>query len=49
MYELFYDTFKCCFNGKVKVKFKVKYEILVQKRPIALLSLVVLPKFAKMG
>ena len=26
MFELFRDTFKCGFNGKVKVKFKVKYE-----------------------
>ena len=26
MFELFQDTFKCGFNGKVKVKFKVKYE-----------------------
>ena len=26
MFELFKDTFKCGFNGKVKVKFNVKYE-----------------------
>ena len=26
MFELFPDTFKCGFIGKVKVKFKVKYE-----------------------
>ena len=26
MFELFQYTFKCGFNGKVKVKFKVKYE-----------------------
>ena len=26
MFELFKDTFKCGFNGKVKVKFKVIHE-----------------------
>ena len=49
MFELFQDTFKCGFNGKVKVKFKVKYEKIVQKRQIALLSFVILPKFTEMG
>ena len=38
MSEHFYDTFKCGLNGKVKVKFNVKYEKIVQKRLIALLS-----------
>ena len=38
MSEVFNDTFECGFNGKVKVKFKVKYEKIVQKRLIALLS-----------
>ena len=47
--ELFQDTFKCGFNGKVKVKFKVKYGKIVQKRLIALLYFVILPKFSKMG
>ena len=26
MFELLQDTFNCAFNGKVKVKFKVKYK-----------------------
>ena len=47
MFELFRDTFKCGFNGKVKVKFKVKYEKKCKKRQIALLSFVILPKFTK--
>ena len=38
MSELFYDTFKCGLNGQVKVKFKVKYGKIVQKRLIAILS-----------
>ena len=49
MFELFQDTFKCGFNGKVKVKIKVKYGKIVQKRLIALLSFVIFPKFSKMG
>ena len=53
MFDLFQDTFKCGFNGKVKVKFKVKfkvkYEKIVQKRQFALLSFVISPKFTRMG
>ena len=48
MFEVFQDTFKCGFNGKVMVKFNVKYENSA-KRQIALLSFVILPKFAEMG
>ena len=47
MFVLFQDTFKCGFNGKVKVKFKVKYGKIVQKRLIALLSFVIYQSFLK--
>ena len=49
MFELFQDTCKCGFSGKVKVKFKVKYEKIAQKRQIALVSFIILPKCSKMG
>ena len=49
MYEFFQDTFKCGSNGKVKVKFKVKYEKYCKKRQIDLLSFIILPKFTEMG
>ena len=49
MFKLFQDIYKCGFNGKVKVKFKVKYERIVKKqKQIVLLSFVISPKFTKM-
>ena len=47
MFELFQDTFKYGFNGKVKVKFKVNMKNSA-KRQIALLSFFILPKFTEM-
>ena len=48
MFEFFQDTFKCGFNGKVKVKFNVNTKN-SEKRQSVLLSFVILPKFTKIG
>ena len=45
MSELFYDTFKCGLNGKVKVK----YEKNSAKKANCPIIVFVLPKFTKMG
>ena len=44
MFEFFNDTFKYSLNLKVKVKFKVKYEKIVKKALISLLSFAIVSK-----